>query len=142
MAKAPDAGSTDIARYLVSAIMFPALATWLAARWALSALLPKSWCLALMPSRSFCLRRWNAFKTANTAGVFLQVGFVPMMAVSLKPFMCYKHPNGLRSIVSFPNIFCGDGGQSTMMVIGLVSWSRKVCGAHRHEASDCVKSRK
>lgn len=69
-----------------------------------------------------CLRSWDGFKTANTAGVFLQVGSVPMMAVSMKAFMCYKHPNNLRSLVSYPNVFCGDGDQVIMMLVGLVAW--------------------
>lgn len=107
-------------------MMFPASAAWLASRWALSVVLPKRWRLGGLRKGQrvlgVCLRSWDGFKTANTAGVFLQVGSVPMMAVSMKAFMCYKHPNNLRSLVSYPNVFCGDGDQVIMMLVGLVAW--------------------
>ena len=105
--------------------MFPASAAWLASRWALSVVLPKRWRLGGLRKcqrvLGVSLRSWDGFKTANTAGVFLQVGSVPMMAVSMKAFMCYKHPNDLRSLVSYPNVFCGDGDQVIMMLVGLVA---------------------
>lgn len=49
-------------------------------------------------------------------GAFLQVGFSTMSTTALAPMMCYKHPNGLRSILKYPGVICGSGEHTTMLV--------------------------
>ena len=65
-------------------------------------------------------RRWNGSKTVSTCGAFLQVGFSTMSATSLAPMMCYKHPNGLRSVLKYPDIICGSDEHTAMLVIGWI----------------------
>lgn len=43
-----------------------------------------------------------------------------MSATSLAPMMCYKHPNGLRSVLKYPNIICGSDEHTAMLVIGWI----------------------
>ena len=43
-----------------------------------------------------------------------------MSATSLVPMMCYKHPNGLRSILKYPGVLCGSGDHDLMLVIGWI----------------------
>ena len=49
-----------------------------------------------------------------------QLGFATMVAVAVKPMMCYSHPNGLSSIMDYPSTFCGERTQLNMVVLGLV----------------------
>ena len=53
-------------------------------------------------------------------GAFLQVGFSTMSATSLAPMMCYKHPNGLRSILKYPGVLCGSADHDLMLVVGWI----------------------
>ena len=34
--------------------------------------------------------------------------------------MCYKHPNGLRSVLKYPDIICGSDEHTAMLVIGWI----------------------
>ncbi|CAK9078174.1 Potassium channel GORK [Durusdinium trenchii] len=61
-------------------------------------------------------------------GAFLQVGFSTMSATSLAPMMCYKHPNGLRSILKYPGVICGSDEHTSMLVIGWLLLSIFVLG--------------
>ncbi|CAK9015367.1 Uncharacterized protein SCF082_LOCUS12725 [Durusdinium trenchii] len=101
------AGSVAPIRYLLSALIFPVGVAWLGLCYLLSKLLPAN-------------RRWNGSKTVSTCGAFLQVGFSTMSATSLAPMMCYKHPNGLRSVLKYPDIICGSDEHTAMLVIGWI----------------------
>lgn len=52
-------------------------------------------------------------------GLGLQLGFGTIAAVSLKPMMCYKHPNGRYSVLSYPTIFCGEDGHGLLLAFGI-----------------------
>jgi len=102
-------GNNPTTTYALTTMTFPALILWL------------SFCHAL--SLCGCLqrhgmKRWKLPYTLNTMGLLLQVGFGTIAAVSLKPVMCFLHPNGLHSILSYPSVFCGESGHSFMMVCG------------------------
>ncbi len=102
-------GNNPATSYALTAMIFPAGILWL------------SFCHAL--SQSGCLqrcglKRWSWPFTLNTMGLLLQGGFGTIAAVSLKPVMCFLHPNGLQSILSYPSVFCGEGGHSFMLVCG------------------------
>ena len=102
-------GNSPATTYALTTMIFPALILWL------------SFCHAL--SQCGCLQRcglksWKLPYTLNTMGLLLQVGFGTIAAVSLKPVMCFVHPNGLHSILSYPSVFCGESGHSFMMVCG------------------------
>ena len=43
-----------------------------------------------------------------------------MSATSLAPMMCYKHPNGLRSILKYPGVLCGSADHDMMLVMGWI----------------------
>ena len=44
----------------------------------------------------------------SSTSVFVrQLGFATMVAVAVKPMMCYRHPNGLSSLVEYPDTLCG-----------------------------------
>lgn len=51
-------------------------------------------------------------------GLGLKLGFGTIAAVSLKPMMCYKHPNGRHSVLSYPAIFCGEDGHGLLLAFG------------------------
>jgi len=101
------AGQSEPIRYLLSALIFPVGVAWLAICLGVSRLFPKSY-------------RWNGYKVVSCIGTFLQVGFSTMSATSLAPMMCYKHPNGLRSILKYPGVLCGSAHHDLMLVIGWI----------------------
>eukprot|EP00438_Fugacium_kawagutii_P005970 Skav202221 [mRNA] locus=scaffold2694:30565:31975:+ [translate_table: standard] len=41
-------------------------------------------------------------------------------AVLRRVAMCYKHPNGLRSLLKYPGVICGSAEHSAMLVIGSI----------------------
>jgi len=53
-------------------------------------------------------------------GAFLQVSFSTMSATALSPMMCYKHPNGLRSILKYPGVLCGSSDHAAMLVVAWI----------------------
>ncbi len=102
-------GNSPTTTYALTTMIFPAFILWL------------SFCHALSPCgrlQRWGLKRWKLPYTLNTMGLLLQVGFGTIAAVSLKPVMCFSHPNGLHSILSYPSAFCGESGHSIMLVCG------------------------
>lgn len=101
------AGSDTSLRYIVSVSFFFLGQAWLVLNYFGSKLLPGK-------------RSWGGAKTFCTMGQFWQVGFSTMSTVSLAPLTCYTHPNGLQSLLKYPNIICGgDNGHTAMMAAGL-----------------------
>eukprot|EP00434_Breviolum_minutum_P023131 symbB.v1.2.020406.t1/scaffold1660.1/size117119/4 len=101
------AGQSAPIRYLLSALIFPVGVAWLAICWGVSKLFPQRY-------------HWNGSKVVSCIGAFLQVGFSTMSATSLAPMMCYKHPNGLRSILKYPGVLCGTADHDMMLVMGWI----------------------
>ena len=101
------AGQSEPIRYLMSALIFPVGVAWLSTCFAVSKLLPERY-------------HWNGSKVTSCIGAFLQVGFSTMSATSLAPMMCYKHPNGLRSILKYPGVLCGSADHDMMLVMGWI----------------------
>ena len=89
----------------MSALIFPVGVAWLILLWALSKVLPKR-------------KRWDGSKVLSCCGAFLQVGFSTMSATSLAPMMCYKHPNGKRSLLKHPSVLCGSEDHQLMLIMG------------------------
>ena len=60
---------------------------------------------------------------------FRQLGFATMVAVAVKPMMCYRHPNGLSSIVEYPDALCGEATHTSMLAFGVVARqkTRRAC---------------
>lgn len=109
------AGNSEPIRYLLSALIFPTGVLWLGLACAVSRLLPKK-------------HRWEWPKVCSTMGAFLQVGFSTMSATSLAPMMCYQHPNGQKSLLKYPGVFCGSADHGAMLVIGWTLLSVFVLG--------------
>lgn len=82
----------------------------------------------------------------GTMGQFWQVGFSTMSTVSMAPLTCYTHPNGLQSLLKYPNVICGAsaaicwiccfGWQKSQLDkekshVGLFIWNQKTsaCGS-------------
>ena len=101
------AGQSEPIRYLLSALIFPLGIAWLALCYFVSLFLPEK-------------HRWAGPKVCSTMGAFLQVGFSTMSATSLAPMMCYKHPNGQRSILKYPGVICGTSEHDVMLVIAVI----------------------
>ena len=78
--------SSSPAQYLLASLAFPAVAAWLLAAHVLTHVVSRA-------------RRWRLPNTFNAVGAMLQMGFSAMSATGMQPFMCYEHPNGLRSVV-------------------------------------------
>ena len=109
------AGNSEPIRYLLSALIFPTGVLWLGLACAVSRLFPKK-------------HHWEWPKVCSTMGAFLQVGFSTMSATSLAPMMCYKHPNGQKSLLKYPGVFCGSADHGAMLVIGWTLLSVFVLG--------------
>lgn len=107
-------GSGNLVRFLASGALFPAAALAILGRWALSRCLVR-WALRC---RYFEVTEWKLYKTVNFAGTLTQVGFATLSAWSLKPLMCYRHPNGSYSLLNYPGAFCGEAEQITMAIFG------------------------
>lgn len=101
------AGQSEPVRYLLSALIFPLGVAWMALCYALSKLFPKK-------------HHWEGPKVCSTMGAFLQLGFSTMSATALAPMMCYRHPNGLRSILKYPGVICGSAEHDAMLAIAWV----------------------
>lgn len=101
------AGQSEPIRYLLSALIFPVGVAWMALCYAVSKLFPKKY-------------HWEGPKVCSTMGAFLQVGFSTMSATALSPMMCYKHPNGLRSILKYPGVICGSSEHDAMLAIAWI----------------------
>lgn len=99
------AGSNPTIRYLLSVLIFPVGVLWLTGCFCTSKLLPAKY-------------HWNGSKVCSTIGAFMQMSFSTMSAASLAPMMCYKHPNGLRSVLKYPDVICGSEEHTLMLVIG------------------------
>ena len=100
-------GGSPMTSYLLSIAAFPAALAWLWLCYLASKWLPKCW----------KRKPWKAAFMVNTMGCGLLGSYGTMAAVSLKPFMCYKHPNGQESMVSYPGVFCGEGEHGSMLIL-------------------------
>ena len=99
-------GQSEVVRYLLSAMIFPIGVMWLILVYGLTRLFRKK------------KYHWEIAKVSSTVGAFLQLGFSTMSARSLAPMMCYKHPNGLRSILKYPGVICGSPEHAAMLATG------------------------
>ena len=100
-------GGSPLTSYLLNIVAFPAALAWLWLFYLASNWLPTCW----------TRKPWKAAFVVNTMGCGLLGGYGTMATVSLKPFMCYKHPNGQHSMVSYPGVFCGEGEHSSMLIL-------------------------
>ena len=103
-------GGTSASSYVATAFLCPAMVLWLM--------------ICHVSSRLGCLRRfgveiWKWPFTLNTVGLGFQLGFGAIAAVSLKPMMCYRHPNGRHSVLSYPAIFCRESGHGLLLACGI-----------------------
>eukprot|EP00434_Breviolum_minutum_P026069 symbB.v1.2.023046.t1/scaffold2073.1/size90365/7 len=101
------AGQSEPIRYLLSALIFPVGLTWLSLCFGISKLFAEKY-------------HWSGPKVLSTMGAFLQVSFSTMSATALSPMMCYKHPNGLRSILKYPGVLCGSSDHAAMLVVAWI----------------------
>jgi len=73
------------------------------------------------PFSRFEAYSWTWPKTFNIIGLLLQVGFSTTSALVLQPMMCYSHPNGMRSLLKYPNVMCGESEQGALLAVGMVT---------------------
>lgn len=106
-------GSDPLARYLMVVFIFPAGLIWLFIFWSFTLLLTK--CV----NEKSWFRPWKLHFTLNTAGLGMQLGYGTMAAVAMKPLMCYSHPNARQSLITYPNLFCGEREHSFLQVAGI-----------------------
>jgi hypothetical protein len=60
-------------------------------------------------------------ETVNTIGTIYQAAFITIAMTSISPMRCYGHPNGDHSLVSDPQIICGEGEHPVMLIMGLAT---------------------
>ena len=48
------------------------------------------------------------------------MAFSTVSTIALAPLMCYTHPNGLQSILKYPNVMCGDSEHTSMLIAGVL----------------------
>lgn len=109
------ASSDAVRRYLSTVMLFPAVIVGILFCLAVSKLLPKKW-------------RWATSKTFNLIGQFLQMGYTTMSVTAMVPMTCYSHPNGLHSLLKFPEVFCGTEEHSVMLAGGVALLAFGVLG--------------
>eukprot|EP00434_Breviolum_minutum_P006393 symbB.v1.2.005641.t1/scaffold331.1/size227729/1 len=101
--------SSDLRRYLVSVYFFLGITFSIPALFKLTSCIP-------------CLRRrglaWEWNRSICLAGSFLQKLFPTMCNLAMVPFMCFRHPNGQRSMLKYPNTFCGNTAHAMMSIGG------------------------
>ena len=69
------------------------------------------------------LRRRKMPRTLNTIGTIFESGFATVAAVGLQPLMCYTHPNGLNSVLRYPEVICGSESHMWMPAQRVLLWS-------------------
>ena len=72
-----------------------------------------------------CLKRrglawspWSPYKSACVVGKFLKTIFITLCNIGMVPFMCFLHPNGMESVLKYPNTFCTSAEHVTMQILG------------------------
>eukprot|EP00438_Fugacium_kawagutii_P017690 Skav211287 [mRNA] locus=scaffold2429:157026:159842:+ [translate_table: standard] len=120
-------GPNPLTRYLLSVAIFPAAVLWLFLVYRASNL---SVVTRIFGRCHRCqgYKPWKLHFAINTAGLGLQMGYGTMAAVAMKPLMCYQHPNGLESMIVYPNLFCGDKDHIYMQIAGMCFLSIFVVG--------------
>lgn len=111
-------GSDATGRYTITCLLFPVIVLWML-------------CCSLMtrrfvqcaPFSRFESYAWTWPRTFNIIGLLLQVGFSTASAVVMQPLMCYRHPNGMRSLLKYPNVMCGESEQGALLAVGMVTGS-------------------
>ena len=61
---------------------------------------------------------WSPYKSTCVVGQFLKTIFITLCNVGMVPFMCFVHPNGIESILKYPNTFCQSAEHVTMQMVG------------------------
>jgi len=60
---------------------------------------------------------WDAKKTVNSCGAFLQIAFISLVGIAVIPLHCYKHPNKLWSVNFYPSVMCWQGGAQVPLIL-------------------------
>ncbi|CAK9043402.1 unnamed protein product [Durusdinium trenchii] len=107
-------GPENFLRFLSAASAFPAASLVLVTCWAFTT----GWNTIFKRSK-LQVTPWRFYKTANTMGVILQVGFGALAALALQPLMCYRHPNGQYSLLKYPDTICGSDEHKAMLGVGI-----------------------
>merc|ERR1712023_5838 len=55
--------------------------------------------------------------TVNTFGCVFQLMFVTILLSVIQPMRCFAHPNGKSSMQMFPDMLCGEGSHTPMVVL-------------------------
>ena len=97
-------GDQESTRYFLRAMIFPVGLIWLALVFQVSQFFPQK-------------LRWQWPKVLSTMGAVLQLGFSSISATALAPMMCYKHPNGLKSVLTYPGVICSSAEHDGMVLI-------------------------
>jgi len=58
----------------------------------------------------FTEMNWKVEAILCPIGVLSQFGFSTMASIAVDPFVCYTHPVGSQSVVSYPEVICGSTG--------------------------------
>lgn len=102
----------SVKKYLTSASSFVGVVLSLALFFLLSRAFPKH---KKFPAP------WEFSMTINAAGACFQMGFITMASIAMTPLMCYTHPNGLSSVILYPNVFCWESaGHTHMLMLALM----------------------
>jgi len=64
---------------------------------------------------------WIASSSVNFGGQICVCFFTTLSIVTITPFICPRHPNGRRSVSTYPEVFCETDEHSSMVIGGVVS---------------------
>lgn len=65
----------------------------------------------------WCMYRPETF---NTFGTIYQAMFITVIMTIIQPMWCYEHPNEKTSMMTAPQLVCGEGDQVVMFVMALL----------------------
>lgn len=132
-------GNWSVALYMTQVLVPYLLLLEIAGMFAISKLIAK---FLRKPSLS-----WQADKALNLAGQMMQLLFIAFCGIIMKPWQCFRHPNGRQSLKMYPRVICHENGDhSSLLALGVctclafllpfVSWCVWGCLKAPHESSN------
>merc|ERR1712176_1349361 len=71
---------------------------------------------------------WTVESTLCSIGLLSQFGFTTMVSIAVVPFVCYTHPVGSQSLMSFPEVICySTGTYQVLVAMSIVMFLAVVC---------------
>merc|ERR1712019_173070 len=72
--------------------------------------------------------RWTVESTLCSIGLLSQFGFTSMVSIAIVPFVCYTHPVGSQSVMSYPEVMCNSTGTyESLVAFSMIMFTTIIC---------------